>query len=77
MRASSRCGGSCRATGSCGFDPLGGAETDPSADAYSRYLKTLMQEEESLETMFDGLVAQLKELLPDLGTHLAVDSKAL
>ena len=56
---------------------MGGAETDPSADAYSRYLKTLMQEEESLETMFDGLVAQLKELLPDLGTHLAVDSKAL
>jgi len=27
--------------------------------------------------MFDGLVAQLKELLPDLGRHLAVDSKAL
>ncbi len=61
----------------CGFDPLGGAETVPSADAYSRFLKTLMKEEESLETMFDGLLAQLKELLPDLGRHLAVDSKAL
>jgi len=61
----------------CGFDPLGGAETVPSADAYSRFLKTLMQEQESIETMFDGLVAQLKELLPDLGRHLAVDSKAL
>ncbi len=56
---------------------MGGSRADPSADAYSRYLKTLMQEEESLETMFDGLVAQLEELLPDLGTHLAVDSKAL
>ena len=61
----------------CGFDPLGGAETVPSADAYSRFLKTLMQEQESLEAMFDGLIGQLKELLPDLGRHLAVDSKAL
>ena len=54
-------------------DPLGGAETVPSADAYSRFLKTLMQEQESIEAMFDGLLAPLKELLPDLGRHLAVE----
>ena len=81
MRASSRCAGSCNETGSCGtgagLTRWGEPETVPWADAYSRFLKTLMKEQESLETMFDGLLAQLKELLPDLGRHLAVDSKAL
>ena len=61
----------------CGFDPLGGAETVPSSDAYGRFLKNLLREAEKIEEIFDTLVGELKRLLPDLGRHLAVDSKAI
>ena len=61
----------------CGFDPLGGAETIPSPDAYTRFLKNLFKEQVVLDQMFDSLLGQLKQLLPDLGQHLAVDSKAI
>ncbi len=61
----------------CGFDPLGGAETVPSSDAYSRFLKNLLAEAQRIEEIFDSLVGELKSLLPDLGQHLAVDSKAI
>lgn len=61
----------------CGFDPLGGDETVPSSDAYSRFLKNLLREAERIEEIFDSLVGELKRLLPDLGQHLAVDSKAI
>ncbi len=61
----------------CGFDPLGGVDTLPSADAYSRFLKSLIEQQESIEALFDQLIEALKELLSDLGRHLAVDSKAL
>ncbi len=61
----------------CGLDPLGGAETVPSSDAYSRFLKNLIGEQRLIEEMFDSLITQLRELIPDLGQHLAVDSKAI
>jgi len=61
----------------CGFDPLGGEEAIPSSDAYTRFLKNLMKEQEMIEEMFNALINEAKELLPDLGEHLAVDSKAL
>jgi hypothetical protein len=61
----------------CGFDPLGGVETIPSSDAYSRFLKKLIQEQAMLDEMFDTLIGELKVQLPDLGQHLAVDSKAI
>jgi len=61
----------------CGFDPLGGGETVPSSDAYSRFLKNLISEQAVIEELFDGLIGELQQLLPDLGEHLAVDSKAI
>jgi hypothetical protein len=61
----------------CGFDPLGGEETVPTADAYTRFLKSLMREQKEIEAIFDRLIEQLKGWLPDLGKQLAVDSKAL
>jgi hypothetical protein len=61
----------------CGFDPLGGSETVPSSDAYSRFLKTLLREPQRLQEIFDSLLGELTKLLPDLGQHLAVDSKAI
>jgi hypothetical protein len=61
----------------CGFDPLGGDRTIPSSDAYSRFLKNLIQEQSMIDAMFDALIQELKVLIPDLGQHLAVDSKAI
>jgi hypothetical protein len=61
----------------CGFDPLGGGQTVPSSDACSRFLKNLIQEQAILEELFDALIGELKQLLPDLGQHLAVDSKEI
>jgi hypothetical protein len=61
----------------CGFDPLGGEETVPSRDAYTRFLKTLMNEQKGVEAIFDALIEELKGWLPDLGKQLAVDTKAV
>jgi hypothetical protein len=61
----------------CGFDRLGGIETIPSSDAYSRFLKNLIREQPMIDAMFDALIQELKLLIPDLGQHLAVDSKAI
>lgn len=61
----------------CGFDPLGGGQTVPSSHAYSRFLKRLIQKQDTIEEMFDSLIGELKQLLPDLGEHLAVDSKEI
>ena len=61
----------------CGFDPLGGHQTIPSSDAYSRFLKNLIREQATLDEMFNSLITDLQELIPDLGQHLAVDSKAI
>lgn len=61
----------------CGFDPLGGGETVPSSHAYSRFLKRLIREQNSIQEIFDLLIEEIKEYLPDLGEHLAVDSKEI
>ena len=48
-----------------------------SSDAYSRFLKNLLREAEKIQEIFDSLLGELTKLLPDLGRHLGVDSKAI
>ncbi|MDP1759030.1 MAG: transposase [Thermodesulfovibrionales bacterium] len=61
----------------CGFDPAIGEKAVPSKDAYSSMLKKLMDKQEMIERMFDGLIEELKKYLPELGKHLAIDSKKI
>jgi len=61
----------------CGFDPRRGSGAVPPAWVYTRFLKFLFRYKEEIEGMFDGLVDELKELLPDLGFSVAVDSKGV
>lgn len=61
--------------GACGFDPAMGERAVPSKDAYSTMLKKLMKKQKEIDTMFDGLIQELKEYLHSLGRHLAIDSK--
>jgi hypothetical protein len=49
----------------------------PPAWVYTRFLKKLLNHTEEIEEIFERLVTQLPELLPDLGKHLAIDSKAI
>ena len=56
----------------CGFD-----DQVPTPWAYTRFLKTLMKNESMIDNMFDKLVWQIREVLPDFGKHLAMDSKAI
>ncbi len=61
----------------CGFDPVLGEKAVPSKDAYSSMLKKLMNNQEEIDRMFDDLIKELKKYLPELGRHLAIDSKAI
>ena len=61
----------------CGFDPVKGSEAVPSESAYTRFLGNLFRCVSEIEAMFDELLDRLGTLLPELGTHLAVDSKAI
>jgi hypothetical protein len=61
----------------CGFDPLQGAAAVPSAHNMSRFLRHLIALEPMLQAMFDQLVDQATELVPDLGQELAFDGKAI
>jgi len=61
----------------CGFDPRRGSGAVPSSWGYTRFLKLLFKYKEEIEGMFDGLVEELKGLLPDLGFSVAVDSKGV
>jgi hypothetical protein len=61
----------------CGFDLFKGADAVPPAWVYSRFQRSLSQCAALVEAMFHDLVEQLKTQLPDLGTHLAIDGKAL
>lgn len=61
----------------CGFDPALGERAVPSKDAYCVMLKKLMKKQEMIDGMFDGLIEELKNYLPDLGKHLSIDSKAI
>lgn len=61
----------------CGFDPLHGDGAVPSKDAYSSILQKLMRRQQEIEGMFDRLIEELRRYLPDLGCHLAIDSKKI
>jgi hypothetical protein len=61
----------------CGFDPLMGAEAVPPESAYTRFLKNVFRFGSEIEAIFDQLLDRLGTLLLGLGTHLAVDSKAI
>ena len=61
----------------CGFNPLLDADAVPPARVYTRFLRKLIRHLDHLEALFETLVEQLQEVLPDLGQHLAGDSKAL
>lgn len=61
----------------CGFDPLKGSKAVPSSMAYSRFLVILITNHELVEGMFTEMVISLQEILPDFGTDLAFDGKAI
>lgn len=61
----------------CGFDPLLGCAAVPRSYVYTRFGKKLCKHIELVEKMFDGLVSELVDELPDFGERLAVDSKAV
>src|SRR5690625_1196886 len=49
----------------------------PTSSAYSRFMKNLMKLENEVNDMFYQAVNELKELLPNFGESLAIDSKAI
>lgn len=49
----------------------------PPSWVFTRFLKSLKDHESMIEAMFDRLVRQIGEVLPDFGRHLAMDSKAV
>jgi Transposase DDE domain/Transposase domain (DUF772) len=61
----------------CGFDPRKGAGAVPPPWVYTRFLRLLFRFKAEIEGMFDRLVDEIKELLPDLGFSVAVDSKGV
>ncbi|MDC3425727.1 transposase [Aquibacillus sp. 3ASR75-11] len=56
----------------CGFEGQ-----VPTASAYTRFLKTLMDHEVMIDKMFETLVDEIAVVLPEYGKHLAIDSKAI
>lgn len=61
----------------CGFDTLRLSDAVPTSTVYSRFLAKLYQNREMIDAMFHNLVNMLTELLPDFGSALAVDGKAI
>ncbi len=61
----------------CGFDPVKGLEGIPSEDAFGRFLARVVELREHVLAMFEAVVRELARAIPDLGTPLAMDSKAL
>lgn len=56
----------------CGF--IG---KEPPAWVYTRFMKKLLDHADMIEAIFDRLVKELKDVLPDFGKQLAIDSKAI
>ncbi|WP_227764394.1 transposase [Zhaonella formicivorans] len=56
----------------CGF-----AGEVPPAWVYTRFMKTLFAHTSMVDDLFENLVQQIREVLPDSGRHLAMDSKAI
>lgn len=61
----------------CGFDPTRGAAAVPSADAFGRFLALVIDSKDELLDIFHRLLESLAREIPDLGTRLAADSKAI
>lgn len=61
----------------CGFDLAKGQDAVPPAYVYTRFFRLLYRHGEQVEAMFDDLVEQLRELLPEFGRHLAMDGKGI
>ena len=61
----------------CGFDLTRGQKAVPPAYVYTRFFRLLYRHAEQVEAMFDDLVEQLRELLPEFGRHLAMDGKGI
>lgn len=49
----------------------------PPAWVYTRFLKKILKHTEEVDKIFEKLAKQIRELLPDFGKHLVVDSKAI
>jgi hypothetical protein len=61
----------------CGFDLLRGIEAVPSSNAYTNFLKLLVEHSDLIDALFCDLVVKLSRLLPGFGRTLAIDSKAI
>lgn len=61
----------------CGFDPVLGCAAVPPSYVYTRFGRKLRRHVNLIEKMFDDLVSELVDELPDFGERLAVDSKAV
>jgi len=61
----------------CGFDVTRPEKQVPPANTYTRLLKKLLGMPEELDAIFDQLLRDLREELPDLGEVLALDGKAV
>lgn len=61
----------------CGFDPARAEGAVPPAYVFSRLARKLKRRQALINAMFETMVERLGALLPDLGKHLAADSKAL
>ena len=61
----------------CGFDPAQGSDAVPSSPAFTHFLKNLYRFKDHIKAIFDQLVEEASALLPDLGTRLAFDGKAI
>lgn len=57
----------------CGFK----GKAVPPAWVYTRFFKKIVKHADEVDKIFDRLVEQLREILPEFGKHLAVDSKAI
>lgn len=61
----------------CGFNIFKKGEVVPTASAYTRFLKSLFEEQPLITEMFNNLVEECREILPGFGKNLALDGKAI
>ena len=61
----------------CGFDPLLGDKAVPSEYVYSCFFRKLSRHLSLVDAMFESLLKDVTQLLPDFGKDIAVDGKKL
>lgn len=61
----------------CGFNPMAGIQAVPTAGAYTRFIKNLIECEDEITAIFNELVKKCYEQLPHFGEHLGIDGKAI